>query len=401
MDKFGFTGVTSLVRGAALAGAMFAAQAHAQDIKLGFLGDLSGGPAASFSMAAVAGIEAAIEDVNKAGGVLGHKLTLVVRDDQGQPARSIQNVTELVDSEKVAAVLGPSNSGNAMAWKRIPTEKKIIAFMVIAEGTDVTKPLVAGGDNYFFRNSLYDRAQAAAVSAYAAKQGAKNVGLLSETTGYGEGGLRDLQALAKINGLNVVAAEKFGASDADMTSQLTKMKAAGVDTVLVWAQGTPLGLTLRSMEKLNYFPAFLASGGVSTPSFFDAAGPKLAARPLSVRTIMAPETDAQKQLYKRVEAKLSSPAAFTWSIQGYDGVMLLAAGMKQAGSTEGPKVREALENLAVPVQGMFKVYNKPFSKTNHEALSPSDVKFVRWNDGKLAYYSDEITKSLTPGELNR
>ena len=99
--------------------------AQAQDIKLGFNGDLSASPSAQSGKAGVLGLQAAIEDINAAGGVLGHKLTLVVRDDQSQPPKSIQNMSDLVDNEKVVAVFGPTNSGNAMAWKHIANQKKI------------------------------------------------------------------------------------------------------------------------------------------------------------------------------------------------------------------------------------------------------------------------------------
>ena len=102
-----------------------AAGAQAQDIKLGFNGDLSASPSAQSGQAAVLGLQAAIDDINAAGGVLGRKLTLVVRDDLSQPPKSIQNMSDLIDNEKVVAVFGPTNSGNALAWKHIPTQKKI------------------------------------------------------------------------------------------------------------------------------------------------------------------------------------------------------------------------------------------------------------------------------------
>jgi len=393
--------VASGFKAMALAGVMFAAHVQAQDIKLGFVGDMTASPTAGIGIAGVAGIEAAIEDINKAGGLLGRKLSLVVRDDGGQPQRSIQAVTELIDSEKVVALLGPANSGNAMAWKRIPNEKKVPVMVVIAEATDVTKPMAPDGENYMFRNTMYDRAQTAAITAYAKKNGAKKVGIVTETTGYGEGGLRDLQAQVKANGLEVAASEKIAVGDTDMTSQLNKMKAAGVDTLLVWCQGTPMGLMLRSMEKLNYFPTMLTAGGATTNSFYDAAGPALATRAISVRTIWAPVTEPQQRLFKRVESKLTNPVVFYGSVQAYDGVMLLAAAIRQAGSVDGAKMREALEDLQAPVQGIFKSYAKPFSRTTHEALVPSDAKFVRWNNGKVAEYSDDVSKSLTPAELNR
>ena len=110
--------------GAATFGA-FAFGATAQDIKLGYNGDLSASPSAQSGQAAVLGMEAAIDDINAAGGVLGKKLTLVIRDDVSQPPKSIQNMSDLIDNEKVVAVFGPTNSGNAMAWKHIANQKKI------------------------------------------------------------------------------------------------------------------------------------------------------------------------------------------------------------------------------------------------------------------------------------
>ena len=99
--------------------------AKADDIKLGFNGDLSASPSALSGQAATFGLQAAIDDLNKAGGVLGRKLALAIRDDLSQPPKSIQNMSDLIDNEKVVAVFGPTNSGNALAWKRIPTQKNI------------------------------------------------------------------------------------------------------------------------------------------------------------------------------------------------------------------------------------------------------------------------------------
>ena len=97
-----------------------AGSALAQDIKFGFNADQSGTAAAELGMAARHGFELAIDDINKSGGLLGKKVIAVVRDDTGTPPKSIQNMTELIDSEKVAVVVGPTNSGNALAWLHSP-----------------------------------------------------------------------------------------------------------------------------------------------------------------------------------------------------------------------------------------------------------------------------------------
>lgn len=394
--------VTRIFTRAALAAGLLAAGlAQAQDIKLGFNGDISASPSAQSGAAGVIGIRAAIDDINAAGGVLGRKLTLVVRDDQSQPPKSIQNMSDLIDNEKVVAVFGPTNSGNALAWKHIPNQKKVVSMGMIGSGSAITHPMSPGAENYMFRVSMVDREQVAGLVAYAKKSGTTKIGLMGETTGYGQGGLKDLEEIAKMHGMTPLATEKFGVGDTDMTSQLNKMKAAGVDTILVWAQGTPTGQLVRSMEKINYFPMMLSSWAADNITFFDAAGRNLASRPIFMRTMVNPTTPAQQRLYDRTASQLAAPSAFPFVIHGYDAVQLVAAAIRQAGSTEGPKVREALENLNAPVQGVKKTYNKPFSKDQREALIAADLAFVKWEGDKLVQHNDAVIRSLTAGDFKR
>ncbi len=377
--------------------------AHAQDIKLGYNGDLSASPSAQSGQAAVLGMEAAIADINAAGGVLGRKLTLVTRDDVSAPPKSIQNMSDLIDNEKVAAVFGPTNSGNAMAWKHIANQKKIPVMGNVGSGTDITKPMSPNADNYMFRVSMVDREQVAALMAYVKKNAAQSkvVGLMAETTGYGQGGLKDMEEIAKLQDIKIAATERFGVGDTDMTSQLSKMKAANVDTVVVWAQGTPIAQLIRSMEKLNYFPLTLTSWSSDNITFYDAAGKTLAEKPLFMRTVSETRTPAQQKLFDRIGSKLKAPSSFSFALHGYDSVLLVAEAMKQAKTTDGSAVRLALENLGTPVQGLLKTYNKPFSKAHHEALTAKDLVWIRWKDGKLLPYADALTGALTPADYKQ
>ncbi|QFZ83347.1 ABC transporter substrate-binding protein [Variovorax paradoxus] len=383
--------------------AAFSAGAYAQDIKLGYNGDLSASPSAQSGQAAVLGMEAAIADLNAAGGALGRKFTLVTRDDVSAPPKSIQNMSDLVDNEKVVAVFGPTNSGNAMAWKHIANQKKIPVLGNVGSGTDITKPMSAGADNYMFRVSMVDREQVAALMAYVKRNaaGSKVVGLMAETTGYGQGGLKDMEEIAKLQDIKIAATERFGVGDTDMTSQLSKMKAANVDTVVVWAQGTPIAQLVRSMEKINYFPLTLTSWAADNITFYDAAGKALAEKPIFMRTVSETRTPAQQKLFDRIGSKLKAPGSFSFALHGYDSVLLLAQAMKQANSTEGAAVRVALEDLKTPVQGVLKTYEKPFSKTNHEALTAKDLVWIRWKDGKLMPYSDALIGALKPADFKQ
>ena len=380
--------------------AALSVQAQAQDIKFGYNGDLSASPSAQSGHAAVTGMQAAIDDINAAGGVLGKKITLVVRDDTSAPPKSIQNMSDLIDNEKVVAVFGPTNSGNAMAWKHIPNQKKVPVMGNVGSGTDITKPMSPGADNYMFRVSMVDREQVASLMAYVKKVG-KVVGYMAETTGYGQGGLKDMQEIGELQGIKPAAVERFAVADTDMTSQLNKMKAAGVDTVVVWAQGTPIAQLVRSMEKINYFPLTLTSWAADNITFYDAAGKTLAEKPLFMRTIGEQRNPVQQKLFERIGPKLKAPSAFSFALHGYDSVMLMAAGIKQAGTTDGPAVRAALEDLKAPVQGVLKTYDKPFSKADHEALTAKDLVWIKWKDGKLEPYTDATIQSLKPADFKQ
>jgi branched-chain amino acid transport system substrate-binding protein len=387
----------------AIALATFSTTGLAQDIKIGYNGDLSASPSAQSGQAAVIGMEAAIADINAAGGLLGRKLALVVRDDTSTPPRSIQNMSDLIDNEKVAAVFGPTNSGNAMAWKHLANQKKIPVIGNVGSGTDITKPMSPGADNYMFRVSMVDREQIAALMTYVKKNTAQSkvIGLMAETTGYGQGGLKDMQEIAELQGIKPVAVERFGVADTDITSQLNKMKAAGVDTVIVWAQGTPIAQLIRSMEKIDYFPLTLTSWASDNITFYDAAGKTLAEKPVFMRTVSETHTPAQQKLFDRIGSKLKAPSSFSFALHGYDSVMLYAAAVRQANGIDGSAVRLALEDLKGAVQGVLKTYVKPFSKTDREALTAADLIWIRWKDGKLQPYTDAVIGALKQADFKR
>ncbi|RYX93658.1 MAG: branched-chain amino acid ABC transporter substrate-binding protein [Comamonadaceae bacterium] len=376
----------------------------AQDIKIGFNGDLSASPSALVGQSSLAAIEVAIEDINAAGGVLGRKLVLVVRDDLSQPPKSIQNTIELVDNDKVVAMFGPLNSGNALAVRPLVNQKKMPMLIAMATSTDITKPVAPDAPNYVFRISLVDRSNISALLAYLKKHpNAKKIGFMVETTGYGQAGLKDLQELATTYGIVPVASEKFGVNDTDMSSQLNKMRSAGVDTLVIWAQATPLGQVVRSMERLNYFPLTLSSFVADQPAYLDTAGPALVDKLVFQRTRAGGEmTPEMTKLQARIKprTKLGEPVMAQAS-QSYDAMMLLAQAIRQAQSTDSEKISAALEDLKTPHKGLMKTYNRPFSTTVHEGLTPADLHWVRWKGGKVETFSDAVTQSLNVSDFKQ
>lgn len=379
-----------------------AAATQAQDIRIGFNADQSGTGAAELGVAARHGFDLAIEDINKSGGLLGRKLAGLIRDDLGAPPKSIQNMTELIDSEKVIAVVGPTNSGNALAWLHLPQQKKVPVLVPVATATDITRRYAGESQNYIFRVSMVDREQVALLLAYAVKASKnKKIAFIADTTGFGQQGTKDLTEVLALHGQQPVAVEKFGPKDTDMTSQLAKIRDAGADTLVVYGLADANAQLLRSMEKINYFPVTLGTwGNMSTP-LLNIAGKKLAEQIIFATSTAEDSNPRAVELAARVRQRYPQLPTFVAAAQAYDSVMLLAAAVKQAGSTDGEKLAAALENQQADVQGVVKLYRKAFSKANHEGLSVADFHLARWKDGKVAAYKDAITQAMTPADLKK
>lgn len=385
----------------AIAAAVVSGTAYAQDIKIGYNADMSGSGVAELGISGRWGFEAAIEDINKAGGILGRKVVGVIRDDLGTPPKSIQNMTELIDNEKVSAVVGPANSGNALAWLHLPQQKKIPVVVPIATGSEITTRYANDAQNYLFRISMVDREQSALLAAYAVKHSSgKKIAVLADSTGYGQGGTKDATAILELHGVKPVAVEKFGPKDTDITSQLSKIKAAGADTVIVYGLADGTAQVLRSMEKINYLPTTLGAWGNLSSLF-----PKMTGAKLSEHLIMAASTTEDtnaktKALGERVRKNFPTLTTFPCAAQSYDSVMLIAAAMKQANSTDGAKVAAALENLQ-GVEGVIKTYNKPFTKTMHEGLNVNDFYLARWKGDAVVKFEDSVTKGFQPADFKK
>jgi branched-chain amino acid transport system substrate-binding protein len=393
-----------LIAAATLAAGFGLGSARAQgqgDIKIGYNADQSATGAAELGLSGRYGFEAAIEDVNAAGGVLGRKLVGVIRDDVGAPPKSIQNMLELIDNEKVAAVIGPTNSGNALAWLHLPQQKQTPVISHVATATEITTRYASQPKNYIFRVSMVDREQLALLAAYAVR-GSKSgkIGIIADTTGYGQAATKDLTEILALHNIRPAAVEKFGPRDTDMTSQLAKLRDAGADMVVAGSLGDANAHILKSMEKMDYFPGLLGTwSSINTP-LVNIAGLKLAERIVFAASTTENSNPKAAALNTRLVAKHPNMPAFVSAAQGYDALMLVAAAIRQAGSTEGPKVQEALESLG-KVEGVIKTYERPFSKTNHEALGVADFNLAVWRNGKVVKLDDAVSRALTPGDFKR
>ena len=370
----------------------------ADPIKIGVAGPFTGG-SSSMGVSMRDGVRLAIDEINKSGGVMGRQLLAVERDDEAKNERGVQIAQELINKEKVTATVGYINTGVALASQRFFQEAKIPVMNNVATGSVITKQFDKDPDNYIFRNSAHDGIQAPMIVEEAiTRRGFKKVAILADSTNYGQLGRADLEAALKLKNVTPVAVEKFNIKDVDMTAQLLKAKEAGAEAVLTYGIGPELAQIANGMTKLGWKVPMVGSWTLSMANYIDNAGPGGEGARMPQTFIQEPTTPKRQSFivnylktFNPKNSRIDSPVS---AAQGYDSIYLLAAAIKQAGSTDGPKIKAALEDLKTPIDGVVTTYNKPFSKADHEAITANIPVFGEVKGQRVVYaYPDDQKKA--------
>lgn len=379
----------------------------ADSIKLALTGPYSGG-SAPMGTSARDGSKLAVQEINAAGGVAvgGRKLKIeiVERDDEAKNDRGALIAQELASMPDLAGVIGSVNTGVVMAGDKHLQEKGIVKIICPAAGSAsmtqwADKPGAPGPAQLsIFRFAAHDGIQAAMVVEEAIGRKFKKVALLHDSTNYGVSGRDDLLGQIKKQGdkLTVVTVEKFNIGDKDMTSQLLKAKALGAEAVLIWGIGPELAAVANGMAKIGYKVPLIGGWTLSMSNFIDNAG-------ANGNGTLMPQTFIEEPITPRAKAfieayhkaygvsRIPSPVS---AAQGYDAVLLFAAAVKQAGSAEPTKIREALENLKEPVKGVIATWEKPYSTWSpanvetHEAFRRDKVVMGMVKDGHVVFANE-------------
>jgi len=357
----------------------------ADPIKIGVSGPYTGG-SAPMGVSMRDGVKLAVAEINAAGGVLGRQIQLVERDDEAKNERGVQIAQELINKEKVVATIGFINTGVALASQRFYQEAKIPVINNVATGTVITKQFEKEKDNYIFRTSAADKIQAKMIADEAVdKQKFTKVAILADSTNYGQLGREDLEKVLADKKVTPVAIEKYNIKDVDMTAQLLKSKQGGAQAVLTYGIGPELAQIANGMEKLNWQVPIIGSWPLSMGNFIDNSGKNGNGARMPQTFIQDGNTPKRKafiEAYQKAYKVDRMPSAVS-AAQGYDSIMLLAAAIKQAGTTDGDKVRAALENLNTKVEGVVTTYDKPFTHDDHEAIKPGMVVMGEVKNGRV------------------
>jgi len=355
-------------------------------IKIGSDGSFTGA-SANFGVNMRRGIEICIEELNEAGGYQGRQVEVIFLDDQAKPEIAVNNVTRLVTQDKVIGILGPVNSGNALAFRPKVEEAEIPTIVPISTSVSVVYdgPVYEEGKSkpspWMFRTSMQDNYQVETILAYAKQKGWDAIGLMHDTSGYGMASKETADKLIPASGFKILATETYNIGDTDMTSQLQKMQRAGVKQIINFGLGPEDANLLRSAQKINYKPAWSGATGWTDPVVVDLAGRELAEGVVSVASFTIDASPAAAGLHKKMlDTHKEDPFPMT-SAQGYDAAHIMLLALSKSGP-DPKKLRDAIEQVD-NFQGVTAAPARPYSSTKHHSLEGKDIFAAVYKSGQL------------------
>ncbi len=351
--------------------------AFAQTVKIGWLSSLTG-PLSSAAIAENQGVQLAVDEINKAGGILGKQIELLTRDTAGDPTKAVNFAQQLAFSDKVQFVIGPVNSGEGLATTPILARAGVPNIVIgsIDELTDAKKYPRA------FRAINTNLQWISTANDYALKTLKKNkIAIIADTSGYGTASGKTALELLEKAGIKPVYQVLVDPNKTDLTDEMNKAKAAGADVVMPWSAATGLlsrllnargdmgwkvpvvghpALMAAQIKKLlnkpEYWDDTFASGYQSTTYGADGKLPE--------RT---------QALVDKVRPKLGGgdiDVLFWWVAMGYDTVKIIEHAAKVAGSTDGAAIQKALEGTQ-NFKGVYATYS--WSATERNGFPDSNL----------------------------
>ncbi|WP_273312868.1 MULTISPECIES: ABC transporter substrate-binding protein [Aminobacterium] len=310
----------------------------ASTLKIGSVGPLTGESSIG-GLDELDGKKLAIDDINNAGGLLGKKVELVSYDDASQPSQSASAIMKLINQDRVVAIIGAHNSSCTLANMEVITRYGI---PMVTPGSSSPK-VTDIGNMWITRAFPSDSIQAKAIVNFALDNNAKKLGIIYVNDDFGNGGLNAVTAGLKEKGIDLAGAESFMGADKDMRSQLTKLKALGVDSLFIWCQYFPGSLIMKQAREIGWNVQFYTSTGCVHPKTFELAGEAYEGTYQTVPFIPNIPEEKIQAWVKRYQEKYGKMPSQN-SARAYDATMLALNAIKRAGTTDPKAIRDAIRS---------------------------------------------------------
>jgi branched-chain amino acid transport system substrate-binding protein len=331
-----------------------------------------------------------VEEINKAGGVNGYPIELIVEDTEGDETKAVNAVNKLITKDGVVAIIGPSRSGESIAVAKVAEQHKI-PLISCAAAEAITLPIEE--KHYVFKTPQKDSDAAVRILEHMKKKGYKKIGILSESTGFGDLGRKQLIKYAPQYGITIAADETYAPKDTDMTPQLTKMNAAGVEAIVNWSIVPAQSQVPIKLRQLGMPTPLYQSHGFGNIKFAQAAG--AAAEGIIFpcgRLLVAeslPDDHPQKKVlmdYKKKYEERFKESVSTFGGHAYDALFIIVEAIKKAGEPTPDKIRSEIEKIKGFV-GTAGIFN--FSPEEHNGLTKDAFEMLTVKDGKFTVLKEQ------------
>jgi branched-chain amino acid transport system substrate-binding protein len=352
----------------------------ADTIKVGAILAVTG-PASFLGAPEAKTLEMLVEDANKKGGSNGKKIELIVKDSGGSPEKAISFAKQLIEEEKVFAIIGPSTSGETMAIKNIAEENKTI-LLSLAAAEVIVNPVAV----HVFKVAPKDSLAVEMIFNQMKKMGISKIGVLSSNTGFGKAGKEQAEKLAPAHGIQILLSEVYDKAATDLTAEVTKLKAAGVEAVLNWSIEPAQSICVKNVRQIGMKVPIFQSHGFANILYCRAAGDAAEGVMFPASRIVVadqlPAKDPQKPVVmafkKEYETRYKEDVS-TFAGHSYDAFKILERAIREAGANR-EKVRSTIEKMKGFV-GTAGIFN--FSPTDHNGLDISAFEMLTVKNGKF------------------
>ena len=361
--------------------AAFVAPALAADtIKVGAILAVTG-PASFLGAPEARTLEMLTEELNAKGGIGGKKIELIIKDSGASPEKAISFAKQLIEEDKVFAIIGPSTSGETMAIKNLAEESKTI-LLSCAAAEVIVKPVA----KYVFKTPQMDRDAVIRIFEQMKKMKISKIGVLSSNTGFGKAGKEQIEKLAPEHGIQIAVSEVYDKAATDLTAEVTKVSAANVQGIINWSIEPAQSICIKNARQVcSNVPVFQSHGfgniqyvksaGAAADGVIFPAGRLLVAETLSDKN---PQKAVLVDYKKKYEAKYKEDVS-TFGGHAYDAFLILTKAIEKAGADK-EKVRTAIETTKGLV-GTAGVFN--FSAEDHNGLDKNAFEMLTVKDGKF------------------
>jgi len=358
-------------------------QQEGTPIKIGAVFAVTGG--ASFLGAPEAKTaEMIVEEVNAGGGINGRPVELIIKDSAASPEKAISFAKQLIEEEQVAAIIGPSTSGESMSIKDI-CQKAGTPLLSCAAAETIVDPVAS----FVFKTPQKDSYVVRWIYSTMNDLGIKKIGVVAANTGFGNGGKAQLEKYADEFGIEIAVAETYDKAATDLTAVLTKLKAQNVEAVVNWSIVPAQSIVPKNMKQLGMEVPLFQSHGFGNIKYVEAAG--AAAEGIIFpcgRLLVAdklPDSDPQKETlleYKNSYESKYGEDVSTFGGHAFDAIKIVLKAIETAGDDK-EKIRETIENLQ-GFPGTGGVFN--FTPADHNGLDMDSIIMLTVKNGEFEIY---------------